>query len=865
MKSRGRLVRIVLLLLTFSLLMSSCGLSGIFGGDEIENMTDSDVVTDSSVEAEDLTPVDIPQGNTYVYSGKSISLSSIIPNCEYYTLSGTYEATDAGEYTVILEIAEGYCWSDGTVGVKSVSWKIEPKSVEIPEGKTYNYTGRKISLENIDRSGRIYTVSGTYEAQNEGVYNAILTLNSNYRWSDGTDGAKTVSWAINRKTDIPEGKEYAYNGREVALDTIDLSGRYYTVSGTYRATAAGEYSVTLTPTDVYFWPDGTTDAKTIIWRIIDVSNRESIEIPESKSYTYSGEMLSLDIDTTGQYYTLNGTYQATDAGTYTVSLIPTENYRWSDGTIEKKTLTLSIERKQINTPQSRTFKYNGRERYLSLDNSGEYYAIDGTYRAVEVGLYTVTLTLTNNYCWSDGTIDPLTLSLTIEEAKDLDSLDLGGRVFKMLWPEYTSDGHFKHNELGIAEGAEAFRGDIIEIAIYERNLAVELLYNANIEVTTERYSDIISIVGGSVMAGHSDFDAVSTMNTKMSKLALEGFLVDFNDLQYYSEEQQWWNHELMQELSIVNRRYFGVGDIIYSDDLYTNVIYVNIDVADQVGLTDDFYDLVDNKQWTLETFHRYAKSAVLDCNDDGVISMYDDFGAVGSTSFARALYYSAGRGLISYDSQGYPVLVSATHLSTVFDRIVDIWHSNSAVVDVTALEGGSNLDSSDIINMFDSGQILFMPETLKTAQTLHSTATIDYAILPIPLWEDDSEYRSVMDDTMVISIPITVREQDEVGLILSAMGRASVDTLTPAFYELILTGRYMNNVDSVATLELILESAVPRDVADVQGWGGFMNGFCSLAIEGYSDGIVSYYAARENLIRVKIEEYMAALEILEKY
>ena len=73
-----------------------------------------------------------------------------------------------------------------------------------------------------------------------------MTLNSNYRWSDGTDGAKTVSWAINRKTDIPEGKEYAYNGREVALDTIDLSGRYYTVSGTYCATAAGEYSVTLT-------------------------------------------------------------------------------------------------------------------------------------------------------------------------------------------------------------------------------------------------------------------------------------------------------------------------------------------------------------------------------------------------------------------------------------------------------------------------------------------------------------------------------------------------------------------------------------------------------------------------------------------
>jgi hypothetical protein len=369
------------------------------------------------------------------------------------------------------------------------------------------------------------------------------------------------------------------------------------------------------------------------------------------------------------------------------------------------------------------------------------------------------------------------------------------------------------------------------------------------------------------MAGTSSFDAFSTTNTKMSNLALQGFLIDFNDLEYYSEEQQWWNHELMQELSIINRRYFGVGDIIYSDDLYTNVICVNTDLAETVGITDNFYDLVKDKQWTLEKFHTFAKLAVADNDGTATNTLDDRFGAVAvdSTSFARALYYSAGRGLISYDSQGYLELVSDTHVSTVLERIVHIWHSNSAVVDVTALEGGSNLDSSDIINMFDSDQILFMPETLKTAQTLHSTATIDYAILPIPLWSEDSEYRNVMDYTVVLGIPITVSDLDSVSLILSAMGRESVDTLTPAFYELILTGRYMNNVDSVATLELILESAVPRDVADVQGWGGFMNGFCSFAIEGYSDGISAYYAARENLIRVKIEEYMAALEILEKY
>lgn len=471
---------------------------------------------------------------------------------------------------------------------------------------------------------------------------------------------------------------------------------------------------------------------------------------------------------------------------------------------------------------------------------------------------------------TQNTGDVVEESETEEKLAELEVEDLGGRVFKMLWPDYMdNEGHFRYSELGIAVGAEASRGDIIETAVYKRNEAVKIAYNAEIEVTTMKYSDITGLVSTEITSGaESTYDVVSTMNTKMSKLALEGFLVDFNDLQYYSEEQQWWNHELMQELSIVNRRYFGMGDIIYSDDLYPYVVYVNTGLAETVGITDNFYELVDNKQWTLEKFHTFAKLAVADYDNDGTPanSLQDGFGAVDGNSFARALYYSAGKSVITFDSQGYPVWqMEPAHAHSVLSKIIDMWHTGRAVVDVTKFEDGKKLKAMDIINMFNSNQMLFMPGDLKAAQAFTSVdnALEDFALLPIPLWDEYSDYVCVMNEAMVLSIPITVREQDEVGLILSAMGRASVDTLTPAFFEIVLTGRYMKNVDSVKTLELILDSIVPRDIADIQGWGDFMNQFCKLAIAG-DENFSSYYEAHIGEARGKMDEYISELEKIDK-
>ena len=62
-----------------------------------------------------------------------------------YTLSG-HKATNAGSYTATASLKSGYKWADGTTTAKTVSWKIDKKTVTptVEVSGTYKYTGKAI-------------------------------------------------------------------------------------------------------------------------------------------------------------------------------------------------------------------------------------------------------------------------------------------------------------------------------------------------------------------------------------------------------------------------------------------------------------------------------------------------------------------------------------------------------------------------------------------------------------------------------------------------------------------------------------------------------------------------------------------------
>lgn len=467
----------------------------------------------------------------------------------------------------------------------------------------------------------------------------------------------------------------------------------------------------------------------------------------------------------------------------------------------------------------------------------------------------------NNGNEGDSTSAPpdVTTVITDDQSKltELEVQNIGGEIL-MLWPELHGDGHFVHNELG---GTGSAAGDRIDSEVFKRNSIVEEAYAVELSITTERCGQIPKTVRADFANGESTYDAVATNIALMSPIALEGLLFDFNELNYYEENQEWWNHKLMQDFSIANKRFFASGDIIYSDDFYPWCVYINNALATQYTPDADYYELVLSKQWTIKKMHEYAVMAVTP-DGQGEYSVDSLHGALVGKNFAKALYYSAGKGMISNDADGFPIWeMTPDHTQDILETIINAWHTDNAFFETknNMVQGltAAQLD----INLFNESKALFFAgELIVTERISKSDSAIeDYLIVPTPLYKEGSEYRCMLNDSVIISIPKRGKRIQETGLVLSAMSRESVETLTPAFFELVLKAKYLSNPESVDMLGMVLDSAVPQDVATISDWGGLMTSFKDLVSKG-SFGFQSEYEKKATTALKTLDEYITSLE-----
>lgn len=141
------------------------------------------------------------QSGSLAYTGGQQSPSWTGYNSAEMTIGGTSAATDAGTYQAIFSLKDkvGTQWADGTTEDKTVSWSIGRAVVNVPTQSgslTYSGSAQSPSWSGYDSSKM--TLGGTTSGTNAGSYNATFTVTANYKWPDGTTGAKTVAWRIQK-------------------------------------------------------------------------------------------------------------------------------------------------------------------------------------------------------------------------------------------------------------------------------------------------------------------------------------------------------------------------------------------------------------------------------------------------------------------------------------------------------------------------------------------------------------------------------------------------------------------------------------------------------------------------------------------
>lgn len=379
--------------------------------------------------------------------------------------------TNAGVYTVTFTITDtnNASWDKSIapggdiVSINEtalvMSWQITPKPVAVPTVTGGEYDGGVINAQYTQNNA--YTVTGETSGTNAGEYTATFTLvNGNYKWSDNEGGSeREVKWRITPQSiDVPTVTgEYTYNAKEQTVQfSDDLIGTAYNVTSGGSGTNAGSYTAVLSlrtnskGETNYVWNSGsgtTGDDREVSWLIspyvinilpsvadgvydeggingtIDGYRATDGEVFEG---TGSGAAMTSSVSVAQDGFAVNGAsvsaVNRSPDGGYKIKITLSGNYKWGDGVQTMSGDAQSVEiswivaRKLVDKPEvTGSYIYNGSEQTVKLTGDGKSYEVSGGTQT-NAGDHTVTVTLGDNYRWSDDDARSLALAWHIARA-----------------------------------------------------------------------------------------------------------------------------------------------------------------------------------------------------------------------------------------------------------------------------------------------------------------------------------------------------------------------------------------------------------------------------------------------------------------
>ena len=433
---------------------------------------------------------------------------------------------------------------------------------------------------------------------------------------------------------------------------------------------------------------------------------------------------------------------------------------------------------------------------------------------------------------------------TTEYFPDLPEKDYNGYTFTFLTSNESDDNGRDWVTYDIF--AEAATGDVIIDAVYERNMWIEEKYNVKIE---EYQCVTMTETKKAVQAGVTDYDAVMTAIANGCSMGAENYILDLQQVPHIDLTASYWDQGVTEGTSIGGRTYIATGDITIVDNEATWVLMFNKQMAQNLDY--DFYEMVRNNEWDMETFYKCAQSAVKDVNGDGKMTGPDDqFGFATSDISSSGLMYGSGVTLSAKDADGYPIIkTDLDKLTAVVVKAGEIMADEDTTI-ITGKNGitdGDGMMASDKLRMvFEEGRALFFGEVMACVTRMRESET-DFGLIPFPKYETSQEnYYNMVHKTAGkgVCIPTTQPDTEMAGIIIEAMAAKSVYTVTEAYYDKALTYKYMRDEESAEMLDMILASRV-YDLAYIYDWGSIHSQIHNLIYTG-KDTVASTWQKRES-------------------
>lgn len=395
-----------------------------------------------------------------------------------------------------------------------------------------------------------------------------------------------------------------------------------------------------------------------------------------------------------------------------------------------------------------------------------------------------------------------TVVTTADSYAALRELDFGGEQITML----------VRSEFDYEFIAESENGEVVNDAVYARNLKTEELLNADLEYVAQSGSfstkaAFMSTYTGSVLANDNAYGLVAAAANYLLALSAEGYFSNLIGNKYITIDSPWYSQGYIDNLTIDGHIYLVAGSA--SINLLENmcVMFFNRDLLTDLG-HDMPYEDVRKGVWTFDKLNALVKDSYSDLDGSGDVSEGDRLGYLTYNNMINAQLFGMGQRYIERGADGvlrFKEALSERDLE-VYNKVEGFMNGLDATYHYNDTANNALVATENLVRIWSAGNTLFMPQVLSTAQKLRD-CDFDFGVLPMPKNDNHQEnyITFILENVTVLGIAPTAN-LDLAGAALETLSISGYKDLSPVYFEIALKEKYSRDVDTKDMLDIILAS-----------------------------------------------------------
>ena len=326
----------------------------------------------------------------------------------------------------------------------------------------------------------------------------------------------------------------------------------------------------------------------------------------------------------------------------------------------------------------------------------------------------------------------------------------------------------------------------------------------------EGYVAVVEAVKNDQFAETHLYDiAVNNMYHTM-EFAAEGLFQNLLEVPNLNLEKPYYSQYYNQQAVANNKLYSTTGDASLTFIRFVFVTFFNKTVQRNNGI-DDLYDVVNDKQWTLEYQYELVKDLYMDKNTNDTVDDGDLFGLVTNSVTGVDPYTSAFQlNMVGRDENGRLVNViegNTAYFTEVITKIIELYDANGVRV---LKHKADDTEFDDARQIFAEDRALFATLRLDSCEnyTLRDMKS-DFGVIPMPMYtEEQGQYYSYCHDlfsVFCICRRISDKRLPAVGAAMELLFSHSEDCRHNLF-DIALKKKYQRTEEASQMLDIIVDN-----------------------------------------------------------